>query len=174
MIRRPAKASKTLENASGDVGGRGIDHGVVIGKRNIAEEPTIVVAIECSPTTIAILHTQEPLNTTASCGFHALSIGELHALQSHQDESGVVHVRIKIVAKFEGPATGLGVFVFYLPIAGAENLFGQNPVSGLDQRGVVGSYAGFFEGDHGDGSVPDGGNAGLQANGFFVFDLEAG
>src|SRR6202035_1073704 len=104
----------------------------------------IIVAVESAPATVTILHTQKPLNATASCGLHAFGIGELHALQGHQNESGVVHVGIEIVAKFESPAAGLGVFVFNLPIAGAENLFRQDPVSRLNQRGIVGSYASFF------------------------------
>src|ERR1700722_5565134 len=121
MIHGPAEASETLEDACGDVGGGGIDHGVVIGERNIAEEAAIIVAVECAPAAVAILHAQEPLNAAASCGFHALGIGEFHAVQGHQDERGVVHVGIKIVAKFKGPAAGFGVFVFYLPITGTEN-----------------------------------------------------
>src|SRR5450432_2282439 len=144
MIGEPAKAAEAFEDAGGDVGGAGIDHGVVIGERNVAQESAVVVAIESAPAAIAILHAEEPLQAAANCGFHARGIGEFHALEGHEDESGVVDVGIKIVAEFKGPAAGFGVFVFYLPVAGTENLLGENPVGGANESGFVGRDAGFF------------------------------
>ena len=82
----------------------------------------VVVAVERAPAAVAILHAEQPLNAAANGGFHALFVGKFHALQRHQHKSGVVHVGIKIVAEFKGPAAGLGVFIFYLPVAGTENL----------------------------------------------------
>src|SRR6266446_3524489 len=121
MLGGPAETAEAFDNASGDVGGGRIDHGVVVGERNVAEETAVIVAIERAPAAIAILHAQKPLDATANGAFHASRIGILHALERHQDEGGVVDVGIKIVAEFESPAAGLGVFVFDLPVARAEN-----------------------------------------------------
>ena len=122
MFRGPAVAAETLDDARGDVGRRGIDHSIVVSKRNVAKEFAIIVAVEGAPAAIAILHAEQPLNATAHGGFHPSGLGILHALESHQHESCVVHVRIKIIAKFKGPSAGFRIFVLDLPIAGAEHL----------------------------------------------------
>src|SRR5580693_5944040 len=118
MIRAPAKAAKTFEHSRGDIRGGWIEHGVVIGKRNVAEETLVVVAIERGPTAVAILHAEQPLDAAANRRFHTRRIGEFYALQRHQDERGIVHVRIKIVAKLEDPAAGRSVLILNLPVAG--------------------------------------------------------
>ncbi len=144
----------------------------MIGERNVIEEALVVVAIEGSPAAVAILHAEQPLDAAANGGFHALGIGKLYALESHQDERGVVHVGIKVVAEFEDPTAGSGVFVFDLPVAGAENLLRQNPVGGFHERRVIGGHAGFFERDHRDAGVPHGRDARLKADRVFLFDFE--
>src|SRR5450432_1188988 len=161
MIGEPAKAAEAFEDAGGDVGGAGVDHGVVIGERNVAQKSAVVVAVESAPAAVAILHAEEPLKAAANGGFHARGVGKFHTLEGHEDERSVVDVGIKIVAEFEGPAAGLGVFIFYLPVAGAENLLGENPVGGAHQSGLVRGDAGLFERDHGDGGVPNGRDTGL-------------
>src|SRR5690349_24661763 len=99
MVRRPAETAKTFDDAGGNVGRRRIDHGVVIGKGNVAEKLAIVVAVKGTPTAVAILHAQKPLNAAAHGSLHARSVGKPHTLESHQDEGGVVNIGIKIVAK---------------------------------------------------------------------------
>src|SRR6266849_9462895 len=172
MLGRPAETAKTFDNAGGDVGGRRIDHGVVVGERNVAEEAAVIVAIKRAPAAIAILHAEKPLDAAANGAFHAGRIGIFYALERHQDEGGVVDVGIKIIAEFERPAAGLGVFVLDLPVAGTEDLLRKHPVRGFDQRGMIGGKTGFLERNHGDASIPDGGNAGLHSNGVAVFDFE--
>ena len=174
MLGGPTETAKAFDNAGGDVGGRRIDHGVVVGEGNVAEEAAVVVAIEGAPAAIAILHAEKPLDAAANGAFHAGQIGIFYALERHEDEGGVVDVGIKIVAEFERPAAGLGVFVFDLPVAGAEDLLRKHPVRGFDQRGMIGGKSGFLERDHGDAGVPDRRNAGLHSNGVAVFDFEAG
>src|SRR5262249_4620445 len=127
MIRGPAKTAQTLYNARRNVSSRRIDHGIVIGKRNIAEEPAIVVAVKGAPAAIAILHTEQPLNAAANGAFHALRIGIGHALERHQNEGSVVNIGVEIIAEFKGPATGLGVFVLDLPVARTEHLLAKHP-----------------------------------------------
>src|SRR5437899_1111456 len=147
MVRVPAEAAETLDDARGDVGGRGIDHGIVIGKGNVAEKLAVVVAVESSPATVAILHAEKPLNAAAHGGSHARTIGVLHALEGHQHKRGVVHVWIKIIAKLKGPAARLGVLVLDLPVAGAKYLFRENPIRGLDEGRMVRGKARLFKRD---------------------------
>src|SRR6267142_2035661 len=155
MLGRPAETAEAFDNAGGDVSGRRIDHGVVVGERNVAEETAVIVAIKRAPAAIAILHAEKPLDAAANGAFHAGRIGIFYALERHENEGGVVDVGIKIVAEFERPAAGLGVFVFDLPVAGAEDLLREHPVRGFDQRGMIGGKAGFLERDHGYTGVPN-------------------
>ena len=55
-----AEFAQGLQHPAAKVGRAGIDHGVVIGERHIAEEVAIVVAVERAPTAVAILHGQHP------------------------------------------------------------------------------------------------------------------
>ena len=52
MANSQADAAKGLQHPAGQIGGTGIDHRVVVGKRDLAEEFTIVVAIKRPPSTI--------------------------------------------------------------------------------------------------------------------------
>src|SRR5256884_5657998 len=54
----PTEAAETLNNARGDISGRGVDHGVVIGKGNVAEKLAVVVAVKSAPAAVAILHAE--------------------------------------------------------------------------------------------------------------------
>src|SRR5882672_792306 len=132
MLGGPAETAEAFDNAGGDVGGGRIDHSVVVGEGNVAEEAAVIVAIKRAPAAIAILHAQKPLDASANGAFHASRIGIFYALEGHQDEGGVVDVGIKIVAEFECPAAGLGVFVLDLPVAGTEDLLRKHPVRGSD------------------------------------------
>ena len=55
-----AELAQGLQHPAAKVGRAGIDHGVVIGERHVAEEVPIVVAVERAPTAVAILHGQHP------------------------------------------------------------------------------------------------------------------
>src|SRR4029077_5364781 len=99
MIRGPAEAPEAFEYACRNIGSRGIDHRVVVGKRNVAEKRFVVVAVKSAPAAVAVLHAEQPLNTSAHRSLHALGGRKLHPLQGHEYERGVVHVRIKIIAK---------------------------------------------------------------------------
>ena len=173
MFRGPAKPAEALNNARGDIGGGRIDHRVVISKRNVAEEVLVVVTVKRTPATVTVLHAEQPLNSAAYGAFHALGIGVLHALERHEHKRGVVDVRIKIVAKFEGPAARFGVFVFHLPIARPEHLLREHPFRRFHQRRMIRRQAGFFQSDHGDAGIPDRRNARLHAHGVALFDFKS-
>src|SRR5207245_8746467 len=110
MLGGPTETAKAFDNAGGDVGGRRIDHGVVVGEGNVAEEAAVVVAIEGAPAAIAILHAEKPLDAAPNGAFHAAQIGIFYALGRQEVDGGLVDVGIKIVAEFERPAAGRGVF----------------------------------------------------------------
>src|SRR6266404_2427438 len=112
----------------------------MVGKRNVAEERFVVIAIKRAPAAVAILHAQQPLNAAAYSGFHALGIRKLHTLQGHQHKSCVVDIRIKIVAILKDPAARLGISVLDLPVARAENLLRQNPIRSLHQCRMIGTH----------------------------------
>src|SRR5262249_25044532 len=155
MIRRPAETAEAFHYTRGNVRRGWIDHRVVVGERNVAEKLAVVVSVKRSPATITILHAQKPLNGAARCGLHAGLVWILHALERRQNERGVIHMRIMIVAKLESPAARLGVLVLDLPIAAAKNLFGQDPVGRFDQGRVIGLNARFFQGNHRNAGIPD-------------------
>src|SRR6267142_954743 len=103
MFRGPAKPAEALDDARGDIGCGRIDHRVVVCKRNVAEELFVVIAVKRAPAAVAVLHAEQPLDSTAYGAFPALGVGILHALERHQHKRGVVDVGIKITAKLEGP-----------------------------------------------------------------------
>ena len=89
----------------------------MIGERNVAEELPVVVAVERAPTTVTILHAQQPLDAAPHRHFHTLRVGIFHTLQRHQHECRVVHIGKPIIAELKRPAAGLGLFVLHLPVA---------------------------------------------------------
>src|SRR5215472_9168990 len=139
MAGGPAEAAKAFNNTRSDVGSRRIDHGIVISEGNVAEELAIVVPVERSPAPIAVLHTEQPLNTAANSAFQSFGVWISHALEGHQNESGVVDVWIKIIAKFKRPAAWFGVFILDLPVARAKHLLREHPIRGFNKRGMVGA-----------------------------------
>src|SRR4030095_14428480 len=122
MFCGPAEAAKAFEHSRGHVSGRRVDHRVVIGKRNAAKDLAIVIAIKRAPATVAVLHTEKPLDAAANRAFDALLVRKFHALQRHQHERSVVYIGIIIVAEFKRPAARFGILVFYLPVARTEDL----------------------------------------------------
>src|SRR5712692_4644017 len=67
----PTEAAQTLDDTRRYVGGRGIDHGVVIREGHLREDATIVVTIECAPAAIAVLHAQQPSESAPQGSLHA-------------------------------------------------------------------------------------------------------
>src|SRR6266550_285573 len=75
MLRGPAKPAEALDHARGDIGCGRIDHRVVIRKRNVAEELFVVVAVKRAPAAVAVLHAEQPLDSSAYGAFQAFGIG---------------------------------------------------------------------------------------------------
>src|SRR5207237_4396623 len=98
---------------------------------DVIEERAIVVAIECSPSTVPILHADHPVHTELD-GFGKpglIRIGGV--LEGHQHEGGVVHIGIKIISELERPTARRRIAVFDLPVAAAENLVLEKPSDGF-------------------------------------------
>src|SRR5262245_38586749 len=104
MVGLPAKTAKTFHYAGSYICRGRIDHRVMVGKRNIAQELTVVVPIECRPSAVAILHAQQPLYASAHGAIQALLVRKFHPLQGHQNERGIVYVRVVVIAKLKGPS----------------------------------------------------------------------
>ena len=68
IAQAAAKLAEGLQHAAAKIGRAGIDHGVVIGERHIAEKVAIVVAIERAPAAVAILHGEHPAETALDGG----------------------------------------------------------------------------------------------------------
>src|SRR5262249_44757481 len=132
----------------------------------------VVITIKSGPSTITVLHAEQPLNAAANSTFHTLFVRELDSLQGHQDERRVVHVGIIVIAEFKRPAARFGVFVFYLPIPRTKNLFRQDPSGRLSQRRMIRCDPCFFKRNHGDTGIPARRNARLQANGSSLLNFE--
>ncbi len=72
------------------------------------------------------------------------------------------------VGIFEIPASGLDVGAILGPVGRLAALFFEQPLDGGDRDGRLGIDACFGEGVEGDAGVPDGGEAGLNADEFGV------
>ena len=112
MVGGPSELAETFEHPRGDVGGGRIEHRVVVGKRNVIQELEIVLVIEGAPAAVAILHADEPGKPAANRATQRSRIGIGDATERHQDERGVVHIRIEIVLKLECPAARRSPFDF--------------------------------------------------------------
>ena len=60
IAQAASQLAQGLEHAAGEVRRAGIDHGVVVGEGDVAEELAVVVAVEGPPAAVAILHGQQP------------------------------------------------------------------------------------------------------------------
>ena len=68
MPRRTARMAavepvrrQRFQHAPGDIGAGGIEHGVVIRERNVAQEFPVVIGVESRPAAVARLHGEQPV-----------------------------------------------------------------------------------------------------------------
>ncbi len=117
-----------FENASSDVHGRGIEHGVVIGERNVLEDHAVVIFVERRPAAVLALHGEESSRWRAAPTRADSVRWDDRVREAEADHGGVIDVGIKLVIEFEVPAAGLTFFVFNFPVADGADLFLQRPV----------------------------------------------
>ncbi len=73
----------------------------MVGERNIVETVLGVFGIEGAPAAILALHAQNPPRGTLDGATMATRIG---SVQRHDDDGGVVHIRVVVVFVLERPA----------------------------------------------------------------------
>src|SRR5260221_11513159 len=98
MIRGEIQCSQCLQSSTGNVTCAGIDHGIMVGKRNLSKKLPIAAAIKGGPATVLVLHAQNPTKRT----IHSLSFSAFIVFlrEANFGEGGeylkrIVHVRIK-------------------------------------------------------------------------------
>ena len=69
--------TESFKHSAGEVGRAGVDHGVVIGERNVAEELAVVVPIERPPAAVAVLHGQHPAQAQFNGRERVFEFGDL-------------------------------------------------------------------------------------------------
>ena len=94
--------------------------------------------------------------------------------ERHEHHHGVVGVGIEFVRVLERPSAGFDAGVAGGPVAGEAHLAFLKPGGGLREGRVVFWNPRFAEGDGGDGGVPNGREAGLDAEAGFVVHEQAG
>src|SRR5208337_1472031 len=97
-------AAQTFQYSAGDVGTRGVEHGVVVGERHLVEHRPVVVYVEGGPTAVFGLHGQQPVDGASLAGGLRLRVGSLGVHQREQHLRGVVDIGVKLVGEFECPA----------------------------------------------------------------------
>jgi hypothetical protein len=174
IMERPVFVAEQFEDAGGDIGAFGIEHGVVVGEGDFFEDIFSAVFIEGAPSAVAALERHHPIDSTLE-GLIALSgrVGrDLSKCEEHH--GGVVYVGVPFIFELEGPAAGFdwgGVFI--APIAAETDFLVEEPGAGLFKGWVVGWDAGFAEAHGDDGGIPDWGKAGFDPEGIggMVFEV---
>ena len=158
-----AAAAKGFENASGDVGAGGIEHGVVIGEGDAIQNGPIVIDVEGGPAAVDGLHLEQPIDGAALAIGLRLGAGGRGVLEGEQHHGGVVDVGVMLVGEFEGPTGRLDFGALHRPVAAMADFLGGDPAGGGGHGGArgFGQVSHFTESEHGDRGVPDGGEARL-------------
>ena len=163
VIGEEAVVAEAFEGSACDIGAGGILDGVMVGEGDVFEELSVMgIAVEGGPSAVVILHGEYPLDAAFGGGE---GVGAADASKGHSDHGGVIDIGVEAVVEFEVPAAGFdGVFDVGGPVAWLSAFFFEEP-GGTALHGVVGGIeAGLCEGVGGDACVPDGGEAGLDAD----------
>ena len=147
MIFVVAVRRQHLENPPCDIHRRWIQHGVVVGKRNVLEDHSVVVFVERSPAAITALHGENPVDGALDRLSLIAAVRMLDVSQCQAHHGAVIHVGIKLVVEFEIPTAGLAFPVLHFPIAHGADLLLQDPVGALDHAGIIRRHSAFAEGE---------------------------
>ena len=140
LVLRSADAGQHGDDAPGNVAGRRIEHGTMIGKWNFVERVVRVVGVEGGKPTILALHPHQPIHRS----MHILAVftGALCLMHGPHDDRGIIQIRIMRIGKLERPSAARHVGAVHAPIARLiAQLFGLEPVErarcGADRRRVT-------------------------------------
>ena len=95
-----------------------IEHGVVIGERNVPEHHLRCFLYRSLPTAVLALHRENPVQRALGHGVQVPPAGIIDLVQRQQNLRGLVHVRIKLVIEFQRhqrPAPGSATFTAQSP-----------------------------------------------------------
>ncbi len=165
--------AEELEDARGDIGAFGVEHGVVVGEGDFFQDIFGAVFIEGGPAAVFALEAEHPGDGSIEDFLGAFGVIGGDEPQGEEDHGGVIDIRVPFIFELEGPAAGFdvgGVFVF--PVAAEADFAIDHPIHGLGDPGVVFGYAGFAEADESDDRIPDWGEAGFEPDLVFGFVVE--
>ena len=130
---------------AGQIRRRLIEHRLHVGERDLVEELAEIVGIEGAPAAVPTLHAERPVHPALDRVCLVTFIRHRDPSQHHQDDGGVVGIRVPVVRELEGPAAGLEVGILHLPVAALEDLVLEKPLGGTLQCRVVARGAGVEE-----------------------------
>ena len=146
----------------------------MIGERDVFQPAGGDVLVEGGPAAVLALEREEPSQGAGRLLSPLRGVGGCHVPQRHEHHHGIVGVRIIFVLVLEGPTAGFNARDVHSPVALEAHFLFLQPRGGLLQSRMILRQAGFGEGDGGDGGVPDGRKAGLDAKILRVIHKEAG
>src|SRR3989475_4138214 len=149
-----AERAQQLEPAAGQVLGRRIEQGAVIGEGDVVEVETIVVGVEGGPAPVLPLHAEEPAEPALLGRLRGAVVQPADLLERHHDHGGVVEVRVEVVAVLKRPTARLHVRPFHLPVAGHQHLTADPPLGGALQLAMIRRQAALDQRVDRDGGVP--------------------
>ena len=166
-----------FQHARGDVRAARVEHGIVVGERNLGQDFAVDVPIERRPAAVLVLHAQKPLQAALDGG---RQVGRLFAAdegvaslgQGGQHHGRVVHIRVMGVAILEEPAALRQIRIHLAPVAAAPDFLVEKPFHRAPNRRMLSRDAGVRQGDQGQGGIPDRRKAGLHAERVVFLDFQ--
>ena len=143
-----------FQDAARNIDRRRIEHGIVVGERNVLEHHFIVVFVERGPAAVLALHRQDPVHGALHRFALVASIRVLDPAQPQTHHCGVINVGVELIVKLEVPASRLPAPVLYFPIASLADLLLQRPVGGFHHSRIIRGHSTFAESEHGISGVP--------------------
>src|SRR2546429_132242 len=123
-----AERAEELEATPGQVFGRRVEQGAVVGEGNVVEVEPLVVGIEGRPAAVLALHAEKPAEPALLRQPRGVGVEPADLLERHQHHPGVVEVRVEVVAVLERPAARLQGWSLHLPITRNEDLTVDEPL----------------------------------------------
>ena len=147
----------------------------MVGKGNLRQALLVTVAVKRSPTTIPVLHRQQPpesplhglLLASLACFFRELNLAECC-----QHLEGIIGIGIKLVGILKIPTARFALRVFNFPVACRFNLLAEHPLGGFKQRRMIGWQGGFNLRHYHKNRVPDWRKTGSESQGIAFLDFQ--
>src|SRR5262245_7683426 len=99
----------------------------MVSEWNLVKDGAVVVTVERTPTSIPVLHADHPSSSTPDGFCKSILIGNANPFERHQNECGVINIRVEIVAELKRPSTRSRISILDLPVTGRGDLSVQQP-----------------------------------------------